>query len=89
MTRQTLGDRLCADEFLVCYDLPRMSGLWGVLIAASADEIRSTYPEVVIVDHQPRWMTDDRLAQLRQTPLSIHEAPQGLLKVVVADRGRD
>jgi hypothetical protein len=31
---------LGSGEYLVCYDMPRVSGLWGVLIAPSTDSIR-------------------------------------------------
>jgi hypothetical protein len=35
------ASRANPDEYLVCYDLPRMSGLWGVVIAPSAASIQA------------------------------------------------
>lgn len=78
---------LRAGEYLVCYDMPRMSGLWGVLIAPSRVAIAARFPELFIADARPAWMDADELSRMRETPLWLDdEPPQGLLGVVVADR---
>ena len=77
-------------EHLVCYDLPRMSGLWGVLIAPDRESISAKYPELVIVAEPPLWMDSAELQRIRETPLWLDDdPPQGLLAVLVADRDRD
>jgi hypothetical protein len=74
---------------LVCYDMPRMSGLWGVLIAPSMSSIRARYPELTIVDSLPQWMEETDLASMRKEPLRVeNDPPQGLLRALVADRQR-
>ena len=77
-------------EYLVCYELPRMSGRWGILIAPSAEAIREKFPELLIADSLPAWMSEENLARKRETPLWLDDEPsQGLLHALVADRHRD
>ena len=73
-------------EFLVAYDYG-MGGLWGILNARSQAEIADLYPELVIVDEPPAWMTADRLQRLRDHEWhDIDGAPWGILNAVLADR---
>ena len=44
--------------FLVVYDYG-MGGIWCVVNARSAGEIRSKYPDLKVVPHRPQWMTDE------------------------------
>jgi len=82
-----VAELLKPDEYLVCYDMPRMSGLWGVLIAPSMSSIRARYPELTIVDSLPPWMDETELATMRKEPLRVEDdPPQGLLRALVADR---
>ncbi|WP_024285595.1 hypothetical protein [Cellulomonas sp. KRMCY2] len=75
-------------EFLVAYDYG-MGGLWGVLVAPSREAILKKYPELGIADALPAWMNLERLERLRQDRLWLgEEPPQGLLKALVADRGK-
>jgi hypothetical protein len=90
VTDRGLASLLTPGEYLVCYDLPRMSGLWGVLIAPSVEAIRATYPELMIADSLPGWMDEDEVVRMRETPLWLDdEPPQGLLRALVADRNRE
>ncbi len=89
MRQRTVAGLLQPGEYLVCYDMQRMSGLWGVLIAPSMASIRAKYPELVIVDTLPAWMDMAELARMRETPLWLDHPPQGLLHVLVADRERE
>jgi hypothetical protein len=90
MTDHALSGLLKPGEHLVCYDMPRMSGLWGILIAPSIEAIRATYPELAIVDSLHAWMNADEVAKMRETPLWLDEdPPQGLLQALVADRHRE
>ena len=77
-------------EYLVCYELPGMSGLWGVLIAPSRSAIRAKYPELAIANELPAWLTAEGLARMREAPLWLDDEPaQGLLHVLLTDRRRD
>lgn len=76
-------------SFLVCYDLPRMSGLWAVVEAPSAEAIIAKYPEVAVVTERPPWMSEDEYERKRADPLWLdEEVPSGIFHVVVADRAR-
>ena len=90
MAEARLSDLLRAGEHLVCYELPRMSGLWGVLMAPGQEAILERYPELCIVVELPSWMDSDQLQRMREAPLWLDDdPPQGLLGVLVSDRDRD
>lgn len=74
--------------YLVAYDYGA-GGLWGVMLAGSEEKIAATYPELAIVRERPKWMTDERYAELAETPYDIDGAPWGLLNVLLADRERE
>jgi hypothetical protein len=87
MTERAVAEVLRAGEYLVCYDLPRMSGLWGVLIAPSMASIQVKYPELAVVESMPSWMDEAELARMRETPLWLDDdPPQGLLHALMTDR---
>jgi hypothetical protein len=72
--------------FLVCYDYGG-GGLWGTMMARSESEIRAVYPELVIVNERPKWMTEERYKQLCEEQLhDIDGAPWGILNALLADR---
>jgi hypothetical protein len=72
--------------FLVVYDYG-MGGLWGLIWARSEDEILSRYPELVVAQERPKWMTSEDYVQLERTrTYDIDEAPTGILNAVVSDR---
>lgn len=75
-------------EYLIAYDYGS-GGLWGVILARSEDEITGVYPEVTVVRNRPKWMTDERYAELADTPYDIDGAPWGLLNALLADRQRE
>ncbi len=72
---------------LVAYDYG-MGGLWGVMAAASTDQVREIYPELAIVDERPSWMTEERFLELVADPYDIDDEPRGLVKVLLAERAR-
>lgn len=89
MVERVMADLLEPGEYLVCYDMPRMSGLWGVLVAPSVTSIREKYPELTIVDSPPAWMAESEVASMRSTRLDIEDdQPKGLLRALIADRER-
>ena len=76
-------------EFLVAYDYG-MGGLWGIVNAQNAEEIKALYPELVIVESPPAWMTAARLQRLRDEEChDIDGAPWGILNALLADRARE
>jgi hypothetical protein len=90
MSERAVAELLKPGEYLVCYDLPRMSGLWGVLIASSMESVQAKYPELAIVESLPAWMDEAEVARMRESPLWLDDdPPQGLLHAVVTDRGRE
>ena len=83
-----LGELLGEHEFLIAYDYG-MGGLWGVVIAPSASDVLARYPEVVIADSLPSWMSEEELRRYRAAPLWLDEVPpRGLFSVVIDDRSR-
>jgi hypothetical protein len=75
-------------RFLVCYDYG-MGGLWGVVHAQSKGEVLRRYPELVIVDERPEWMTEERFRQLESNAYDVEAAPRGMLEAVVAERDKN
>ena len=77
-----------ASEFLVLYDYG-MGGLWAVVIADSADEILSRYPEVRIANNRPDWMDHTLFSRLRSEAVLLNAAAdEDMFKAVVADRSK-
>ena len=75
-------------EFLIAYDYGT-GGLWGVMLARSAEEITTTFPELVVVHDRPRWMSEEDYDHLVEDLYDIDGAPRGLLNALLADRRRD
>ena len=63
-------------DFLVSYDFGK-AGVWGVVKARTAEEIKAKYPELEIVKAVPNNFTFD-----------IDEEPQGWLAEMVSERGK-
>jgi hypothetical protein len=77
------------EPFLVCYDYG-MRGLWGVLMAPSDVAIKVKYPELVIANGPPPWMSREQFHGMEEEPLWLDDdPPQGLLAALVSDRGSD
>ncbi len=73
-------------EFLVCYDYG-MGGLWGVFVARSVEEITKLYPELIVAQDRPKWLTEEDYQGLRDRELhDIDGAPWGILNALLADR---
>jgi hypothetical protein len=43
--------------FLVCFDYGT-GGIWGLVDAISADQIRALYPKLTVVDKHPTWLVE-------------------------------
>ena len=76
------------ERFLVCYDYGT-GGLWDIVLADSADQIRKLYPEVIVFEEPPAWMEPEDLAKIEaQEPIGLEGKPEGLFKSVWADKRR-
>src|SRR3954454_17201292 len=75
MVARDASSLLAANEYLVCYDMPRMSGLWGVLVAPSIAAMPSKYPELAVVECLPSWVGEAELRGMRETPLWLDDDP--------------
>lgn len=76
------------ETFMVAYDYGA-GGLWGLMRAGSEEEIHRLYPELVIVYERPPWMTDqDYSRMVQKDTYDLDSPPTGMLKAIVADRGR-
>ena len=45
-------------DFLTVYDYG-MGGLWTVIRARSKEEITSKFPELIVMDKRPDWMSEE------------------------------
>ena len=62
-------------------------GVWAVVAARSAEEIRAHFPELGLVADRPGWMSDDLAARLEANVLDL-DRPTGLLADLLAERAR-
>ena len=51
--------------FLVVYDYGQ-GGIWAYVLAQSANEIESRFPDLRVVATRPDWMDDEREARIRK-----------------------
>jgi hypothetical protein len=73
-------------RYLVARDYG-MGGIWRYVLARSSDEIRGRFPELVVVDEEPDWMTDELRARLEALVEPLDDPPpDGLLATVLAER---
>ena len=69
-------------RYLVVYDYG-MGGVWAYVMARSADEIVSRFPELQLVHERPGWMSPDD--ELGLDVLDV-DSPTGLLSDLLAGR---
>lgn len=75
-------------SYLVGYDYG-MRGVWAVIKARSKDEITTKYPMLVVVDHRPDWMTQDRYNKIAANfTVDIDDDPPGWLISIVSESSR-
>jgi len=71
-------------DYLVSYDFGK-AGVWVIVRARSAAEIKAKYPEFEVVKEAPGFL--DRAAAANLT-FDIDEEPTGLLAEVVRERNK-
>jgi hypothetical protein len=52
--------------FLVAYEYGQ-GAVWAILHAESGDRIKQEFPELTVVRDRPSWMTDAKLAKIRNS----------------------
>lgn len=73
-------------SFYVLYDYGQ-GGLWAVIRAQTAEQVRRRYPELEVFESQPEWLSPDALAKIRdQGEIGIDDPPVGWLADLVAHR---
>lgn len=73
-------------RFYVVYDYGQ-GGLWAIIHAQNADQVRRRYPELEVFESRPEWLSTDVLAMIRdQGEMSIDGPPIGWLADLVAHR---
>lgn len=71
--------------FLTCYDYGT-GGVWLLLDAPTFDAARLAYPEFIVFETRPEWMTDEEELEFRSDcerigyRWDINEPPTGWLK---------
>jgi hypothetical protein len=71
--------------FLACYDYGQ-GGLWGVILADTAEEITTRYPHLIVFADRPSWMDKEEYERIRAdicfdvgepSPVSYFPPPEG------------
>jgi len=72
-------------RYLVLYDYGQ-GGLWGYVLAETAEDITRRFPELVVVNEVPDWMGGDLEVRLRETEEDIDSPRGGLLANLLSNR---
>ncbi|MFC3122059.1 hypothetical protein [Agaribacter flavus] len=59
-------------KFLVGYDYGS-GGIWRVIIAENSKQILEEYPELVIQDNKPSWMSEDMYRKLLSEAINLSD----------------
>jgi glycerophosphoryl diester phosphodiesterase len=79
----TVGKR----RILVALDYDK-GGIWASVIARSADEIRTRFPSLAIVDERPEWLTDEKLRKIEaRMTIDIDDEDDPFLRAARAASG--
>lgn len=74
------------NSFLVLYDYGQ-GGLWAVIVADSAEQVRQRYPELEVFESPPEGLSIEVVAKIReQGEIGIDDPPVGWLAELVAHR---
>lgn len=74
-------------RFLVAHDYG-MGGLWALVWARSAEEIRAAFPELEVVPEWPAWATDATKRRIEETDTYDLDTDRdkGLLAALIRER---
>ena len=83
--RRRSGLRVMRARYLVVHDYG-MGGLWGYVLADSADQIKARFPELDVVEERPAWMQQDLDDDLRAREEDIESPDSGILSIILEAR---
>jgi hypothetical protein len=73
-------------KYLVVYDYG-MGGLWAVITARSNEEIAQKYPQLIVKDSWPKWMSEEEYKEVEaKDSYDIDDPPSGLLADLALDK---
>ena len=72
-------------KFLTCYDYGT-GGIWRYIIADSAQQILTKYPELEVVNSIPEWMNKDVINRINDLTVNIEDNENDFLNTIVAER---
>jgi hypothetical protein len=75
------------DKFLTCYDYGT-GGIWRFIIAESALQILTKYPELEIADSIPEWMTQEVIQRMNEIVINIEDNNNEFLNAIIAERNK-
>jgi hypothetical protein len=75
-------------RYLVVYDYGQ-GGLWGYVLAESADDIERRYPDVRVIEEAPAWLDAELQAKLLAREEDIDKPGVGLLGTLLAAQEGD
>jgi hypothetical protein len=74
--------------FLVLYDYG-MGGVWAYILARSPEEIGQEYPELVVYDHPPAFLTSMAIDRIEKTmTIDIDDRSNPFLVELIKERQR-
>ncbi|QBY05375.1 hypothetical protein E2K93_13755 [Thalassotalea sp. HSM 43] len=72
-------------KFLTCYDYGN-GGIWRFIVADSARQIVTQYPELMVVDSPPQWMTQKIINRIHELIINIEDHENEFLTALIAER---
>jgi hypothetical protein len=73
-------------EFLVVYDYGT-GGVWALVRARSAEEIKTKFEDLEVVDQRPDFITDEVLDDIRQKFSFDIDRPEGWITQLLRQEG--
>jgi hypothetical protein len=72
---------------LVCHDYGT-GGVWAVVLANSAAEVKRKYPWLATFEERPQWLSQEEYEAIASTQVfDIDDAPSGWLLTAVQEHG--
>lgn len=72
------GFKMDKKLFLVVYDYG-MGGVWSLIYASDAEEIKNKYPQLQVIEKRPTWMDDVEYLKISKSNTFDIDKPEGWL----------
>lgn len=80
-----MSDVICKQAFLAVYDYG-VGDVWAIVRSPDKMSIQRKYPILDVLDERPRWMSDDRYAEIAERHFyDIDDEPAGVLQFMLED----